>query len=827
MNENPEHHEHIGRALRLLNSGLRPFIRREMLRVHGDRWEQLIQSRDGYHKPSSSNWDTQTLLAVMWEQWNGVFAATLGRAERSLVAELRDTRNNWAHQAPFSPEDTYRALDTIERLLKAVAAPEAHEIEGLKGGILKLSFAEQQPPGPGRNAPINSPQAPEATVSAMHSPSQSKSRYELRLRFVPPKNLAPPPPDALNPRQQEAVEHRGTHLLILAGAGTGKTKTLTHRTTTLLKSIPAENIVVMSFTIKAANELYERLCRLAPASAISQLWIGTFHSICRRILSAHAALLGYKANFGVLDPNDSQEVLRRCVPQGTLLDVKRVYDMYSLSRNSLEKWGTLLSRFNLVGREQIVAETLRAYHLRMRRANKMDFDDLLTNTVTVLEKHPEVRERYQHGFKQILVDEYQDTSSVQARVLQLLAHEGNITVVGDDSQAIYGFRGATVENILHFEGVFPDASTIRLEQNYRCIPEILSLGNASIANNKKRKPKNLFTTAPAFRKPVLVEAKDKAGEAEFVVHEMLTLYKTGVKLRDMAVLFRSAFCVRTVEDALRARGIPYVLFGALPFLSQPHIKGLLAWFALVADPQDAFSLGRVWRQQRGLTDSLLGNAEAYADKDDLPLWQAAFEFAPVAQPEIRTALDELQFKLSRCRDMYNSTKNPVLLLDATLDVHFRDYIRGHFTDADACLEDLNVVREMLTRFSSLEDFLESVGTEKLDVMQKVAAPGFEEGDCLALASIHSAKGLEWHTVFVVGLVDGWLPDKRCLDEHGIEEERRLFHVAVMRAQRNLYLTSPCKELGQYGMSRLVTSRFISELPAGLMGPATPMSLLTV
>jgi DNA helicase II / ATP-dependent DNA helicase PcrA len=653
-------------------------------------------------------------------------------------------------------------------------------------------------------------------------PVQEKSHYQLLQRFAEIKHLPPTALDTLNAYQQKAVEHRGTHLLILAGAGTGKTKTLTHRTAGLLRSFPAENIVVMSFTIKAAQELYERMYRLTGTSEISQLWLGTSHSICRRLLAENAALLDYKSRFGVLDTDDSREVLRRCVPQGKFLDVKQVYMMYSLSRNSLRPWKTLLEKFSLSGREDLVTETLRRYHFRMRRANKMDFDDLLTNTIVLLENNPQVRDRYQREFKQILVDEYQDTSPAQCRILELLAHEANVTVVGDDSQAIYGFRGATVENILNFENGFPGAAIVRLEQNYRCTPEILSVANQSISNNKRRKPKHLFTHAPAACKPTVADLKDRTVEATFVVTKVLSLLRAGTKLREIAVLFRSAFCVRDIEIALRTKGIPYALFGATPFLSQPHIKDLLAWFALVAEPQDSFSLGRVWRQQRGLTDAILGHIEARADENDEPIWQVAFEFATVDKPDARPALEDLQLKLSLCRDEYGKTKNLVLLLDNILDLHFRDYIRRSFSDAEARLEDFNVVREMVTRYSSLETFLDDVGKERLDVTHKMSAAGYEDGDFLSLASIHSAKGLEWHTVFLVGLVDGWLPDHRSFDAQGIEEERRIFHVAVTRAQQNLYLTHPCNSPDQHGMRQLVTSRFVTELPSELFDPAERM-----
>jgi len=812
MTDHPDNYEQVRQVLLLLNSGLRPFVEQEMSRVKGEGWVDSIESRDYSGRRSKKHWDTQVLLSVMWESWNEVFASTLGRAERSFVAELRDTRNKWAHQEALSDDDTYRALDTSERLLRAISSPHAVDIAERKQRFLKARFLEPESNYVSRSESVNTQHNVAESSPLKDFSNTLHARYQVRQRFGHTKHGAGFGTDTLNTQQAAAVLHRDSHLLILAGAGTGKTKTLIHRTANLLKTTPAANIVVMSFTIKAAQELYERLCRITGTSEISQLWIGTFHSVCRRMLSEHPGLLGYKSRFGVLDAEDSRDVLRRCLPHGGFLDVSRVSQMYSLSRNARVPWQGLLGKFGLTGKERFVEDVLRRYHLRMRRANRMDFDDLLTNTILLLERQPQIRTGYQQRFRYILIDEYQDTSKAQSQILELLANGGNITVVGDDSQAIYGFRGATVENILQFDNRFSSATTLKLEQNYRCTPEILDIANQSIAINKKRMLKNLFTASFSGRKPTVVEARDRAAEAEFVTDEILALYRTDLKLRDIAVLFRSAFCVRVVEDTLRSRGVPFTLFGATPFFSQPHIKDLLAWFALVSNPEDAFSLGRVWRQQRGLTEALLGRVEAEADNNDRPLLQTAFDFAGGAIPDTRTALEELQLKLSICRDEFQKTKDLTLLLDTTMNFHFNDYLRRSFTDADARLEDLSVVREMLSSYSNLETFLDEVGTEKLDVAHRIPTTAYDEGDCLSLASIHSAKGLEWRAVFLVGIVDGWIPDKRCLDEAGVEEERRLFHVAVTRAKEALYITAPRNVPDQHGDCSVPLSRFVAELP---------------
>ena len=809
--------EEIGRALLVLNTALIPFVEGELRRVHGEQWYDVVTTREAHRSSRSGHWDTQTLLAVIWDQWNGVFGGKLGRAERTLVAELRDNRNKWAHQEEFSRDDTYRVIDTAERLLRAISAPETAQLAAQKERLLQARFAEHQQPTAERIAPeVSTPNPSVSTEPTSGQAAVRRSRYDVRKRFGRVQHGVPAEADVLNSQQQAVVDHKGSHLLVLAGAGTGKTKSITHRASELLKTSPPANIVVMTFTNRAAQELYERLCRLARLSDISQLWIGTFHSICRRMLSENATLLGYKTRFGVLDTDDSREMFRRCLPNGASLDVAAAFQMYSLSRNAVVQWESLLERYGLKPRKALVADVLGRYQRRMLRANKMDFDDLLAQTISLLEKHEGVRERYQRRFRHILVDEYQDTSRAQGRILELLACDSNVTVVGDDSQAIYGFRGATVENILRFETDFPGATTLRLERNYRSTPEILGVANESIARNVRRKPKTLFTTSHAGRKPIVGVARDARAEAEFIAEEILKLYRAGVKLANVAVLFRSAYCVRAVEAALASHGIPYSLSGAVPFFSQPHIKAMLAWFALICDPEDEFSIGRVLRQQRGLTGALLEQIEAEADSGERPLWQTAFDLAASTDPQATVALRELQEKVSACRAEYQETKDPVRVLASTVNLHLADHIRRSFPDADARLEDVSVVRDMLAEYSSLERFLEEVTAERLDVSKRGKKAGFEEGDVVSVVSIHAAKGLEWRAVFIIGLVEGWFPDKRCLSDIAVEEERRLFHVAVTRARETLYLTRPALVGDARGDYEVGESRFLNELPTALV-----------
>ena len=635
-------------------------------------------------------------------------------------------------------------------------------------------------------------------------------RFQSRRRFARTSCPSPITPELLDERQRRAVEYSGTHLLILAGAGSGKTRVLTNRASHLLKTVPAQNIVVMSFTIKAAQELYERLCELTQAAEMSQLWIGTFHSICRRILSENASVLGYSSHFGILDNEDRLTVLRRCVPQGCGIPIREVSELYSLSRNKLVPWQELLPK-QLCHKQETIATTLDAYHRRMKKADRMDFDDLLANTITLLEDCPNVRASYQRSFTHILVDEFQDTSVAQKRILELLASTDNITVVGDDSQAIYGFRGAIVDNILAFEDSFAGATRITLEENYRSSPEILSIANDSITRNTRRLPKTLFSAQPQGPKPQVVKCKGSTDEAQFVVDEILKLYRLGTKLKSIAVLFRAGFCSAALQVMLQHTHIPFCVFGAPPFFSQPHVKDMLAWLAVTSNPEDSFSLSRIWPQQEGLTEELLAHVEAQADATGQSLWRTASDTLEHFAPLAKKALEELQYKISICRDEYQKARSVGGVLRTVISIHFEQYLKRTQSDSETKLQDIAVLVDVLSQYTSIEGFSEELAQEKLDIAKKVYASEFEDGDALSLSTVHAAKGLEWESVFVIGLVDGWFPHHKADD---LEEERRVFHVAVTRAKRNLVLTFP--EQDDTNKRPNTTSRFLLELPVSLV-----------
>ena len=478
---------------------------------------------------------------------------------------------------------------------------------------LVLNVLRCAPLTPSREVP---PLATKDVAPQLTQPAgPTTSHYVVPPSFVllPPKNNEPPQGDhkKLNQQQRDAVEHSGSHLLILAGAGTGKTTILASRAAHLLGDCQPSQMLLMTFTNKAAREMRQRIRSLRPDD-VSQMWVGTFHSICRRILVEHATKLGYSSKFAIVDEGESREVMTRCAPRGIYVDVKGVLNIYNFSRNAMKCWQDVwkLPSFRHINvRESVISSMLASYQRRLKRSDRMDFDDLLVNTVGLLEQYPEIKTAYQQRFRYILVDEYQDTCSIQAHILSLLAGRDNVTVVGDDSQAIYGFRAASVDHILHFEEEFPNASRKILEENHRSTPEILDIANANIEHNRIREPKRLFAHVDSSHgeRPWFCQCLDQHREANFVVLQVIDLHKLGLQFKGMAVLFRSNgnnSQTGQLELALKQAGIPFEVVGAPPFFAQEHIKDILAWLRLSINPNDTISLGRVLRQQQGISSDL-------------------------------------------------------------------------------------------------------------------------------------------------------------------------------------------------------------------------------
>ncbi|MBI5352405.1 MAG: UvrD-helicase domain-containing protein [Chloroflexi bacterium] len=648
-------------------------------------------------------------------------------------------------------------------------------------------------------------------------PALTTRKYTVGFKFTTslPKtiNKLPGYLEELNEQQRLAVLHSDSHLLILAGAGTGKTDTLILRAAYLLEKCQPSEILLMTFTNKAAHEMYQRLSRVT-RNNIDQLWIGTFHSICRRILVENASLLGYSPEFAIVDQYESEEIFKRCIPNNIYVNTRDLQSIYSFSRNSMENWKNAPSSDNINIKEDLAEKIFNAYQRRLKRSDRMDFDDLLTNTVSLLEKHVAVRKKYQEQFKYILVDEYQDTSPIQAHLLKLLANKNNVTVVGDDAQAIYGFRAARIENILNFETVFHGAKELRLEENYRNTPQILKLANENISNNKQRKQKTLFTnrSSDQAETPWVCIAKNQAMEASFIVTRILELNQMGYKLGDISVLFRSGFQKAQIELALIQADIPYEITGAKSFFGESHIKDIIAWLRLVINPNDTISLGNVFRQQSSNVFKIFQTLEEESENQDIKFWDLVQKKYSQLELLSKKSLEGIIQTISRLQKRHQNSNIPDLI-QFLLDERYLSYLQKAYpNDWESKQEDIQVFQDLAGHYNTIENLLTEMTLERIEVKNNTSSSNFETGEKIMLSSIHAAKGLQWRCVFIIGMVESWMPSNKAAD---VEEERRLFHVAITRAKELLHITYP-KLTADYNKEKqtaMTPSIFLRELPS--------------
>ncbi len=635
----------------------------------------------------------------------------------------------------------------------------------------------------------------------------------------------------LNPPQREAVEHGEGPLLVLAGAGSGKTRVLTHRIAHLLATGAARpgEILAITFTNKAAAEMRERVGQLIGRS-VRAMWVTTFHSACARMLRADAERLGYSRGFTIYDESDSLRMLKRCLSE-LGVDPKRyppraVRSKISGAKNQLVDAGdyavTASAPF-----EEIVAEAFPLYEKRMLEANAMDFDDLLVRTVEALERFEEVRERWRRTFRHVLVDEYQDTNHAQYRLLRLLAAEhGNLMVVGDEDQSIYGFRHADIRNILDFEEDFPEAAVVKLEQNYRSTQTILSAANAVVERNRERRPKRLWTEIEGGEPVRLSELADEHEEARWVAAEIERLGEEhGVARSDVAVFYRTNAMSRVLEDTLVRFELPYQVIGGTKFYDRAEIKDAIAYLSLLVNPADLVSFSRIVNSpRRGIGNTSQGRLAAHANTTGLPIWEVAerAEEVPGLSAAAIKAVSRFYETLEGLRE--RAEEAPVAtLLEATLNEsgYLEALAAERTVEAEGRAEnleelvgvaaefDLNREREGESETPPLEEFLQQISLytdqDSLD----------RDEELVTLMTLHNAKGLEYDTVFVVGCEDGAFPHMRALEEGGEEEERRLCYVAITRARRRLYMTWT-RERRLFGRAEHnLPSRFIDELPPEL------------
>ncbi len=636
----------------------------------------------------------------------------------------------------------------------------------------------------------------------------------------------------LNPPQRAAAEHVEGPMLVVAGAGSGKTRVLTHRIAYLLATGAARpgEILAITFTNKAAAEMRERVGELVGRS-VRAMWVTTFHSSCARMLRADAERLGYSRSFTIYDQSDSLRMLKR-VMRELGVDPKRyparaIQNKVSGAKNQLIDSDVYAETVGSVF-EEVVAECFPLYEKRMLEANAMDFDDLLVRTVNALELFEEVRERWRRTFRHVLVDEYQDTNHAQYRLLQLLASEhGNLMVVGDEDQSIYSFRHADIRNILSFEEDFPDAAVVKLEQNYRSTQTILSAANAVVERNRERRPKELWTEIEGGELVQLSELGDEHEEARWVAAEIQRLGEEhGIKRSDVAVFYRTNAMSRVLEDTLVRFDLPYQVIGGTKFYDRSEVKDAVAYLSLLLNPADQVSFLRIVNSpRRGIGNTTQGRLASYANTAGLTIWEVAERADEVpglsagAVKNVSRFFETMDLLKARVTagaavaDVVQAVLSETGYVEA-LEAERTVEAEGRIENLDAFTEaaaefDLNREQEGESEVPPLEEFLQQISL--LSDQDSIE----EEQDQVTLMTVHNAKGLEYDTVFVIGCEDGSFPHMMALEEGGEEEERRLCYVAITRARQRLYMTW-ARERRLFGRSEHnLPSRFIDELPVEL------------
>jgi DNA helicase II / ATP-dependent DNA helicase PcrA len=635
----------------------------------------------------------------------------------------------------------------------------------------------------------------------------------------------------LNAPQREAVLHEEGPLLVLAGAGSGKTRVLAHRIAYLLATGAARpgEVLAITFTNKAAAEMRERVELLVGRTARA-MWVTTFHSACARMLRADAERLGYSRGFTIYDEGDSLRMIKRCMAE-VGIDPKRyppraIRAQISGAKNQLIDPNSYAQTQGSVF-EQTAAEVYTLYEKRMLEANAMDFDDLLVRTVNVMELHQEVRARWRRTFRHVMVDEYQDTNHAQYRLLQLLsADHGNLMVVGDEDQSIYGFRHADIRNILDFEEDFPEAAVVKLEQNYRSTQTILSAANAVVERNRQRRAKLLWTELAGGEPVRLAELADEHEEARWVAGEIERLgAEEGVARSEVAIFYRTNAMSRVLEDTLVRFELPYQVIGGTKFYERAEIKDAVAYLSLLINPADQVSFSRIINSpRRGIGSTSQGRLAAHANTTGLPIWEVAgrVEQVPGLSAAAIKAVSRFHQTMQGLRLRAESTPVAEMLEAILRESGYLEALAAERTvEAEGRAEnleeligvaaefDLNREQEGEGTASPLEEFLQQISlyTEQ-DGLR-------EEESLITLMTLHNAKGLEYDTVFIIGCEEGSFPHMRALEEGGEEEERRLCYVGITRARRRLFMTWT-RERRLFGRSeRNLPSRFIDELPEEL------------
>ena len=632
--------------------------------------------------------------------------------------------------------------------------------------------------------------------------------------------------EGLNDKQKEAVIETEGPCLVIAGAGSGKTKVLTHKIAYLIeeKNIKPWNILAITFTNKAANEMKERITNLIGEVA-NDMWIGTFHSICVKILRKFIDRVGYNSDFVIFDTSDQKTLIKQCIRSLNLDDKiytdRGVIAEISNSKNEMLTPMQYKLRTNNEIRKEKIAEIYEIYQRRLKENNALDFDDIINLTIQILTENQDVLEYYSEKFKYVLVDEYQDTNKAQFTLITLLSgRHGNITVVGDNDQGIYSFRGADITNILNFEKDFPGTKIIKLEQNYRSTKAILDAANAVIKHNEKKYEKNLWTEKEGGKRPEVAILDNEYEEANFIVEQINRLKREEYyKYSDFTVLYRTNAQSRSIEDIFRRENIPYKMIGGLKFYERKEIKDVIAYLRLIHNQADNLSLGRIINEpKRGIGQTSMEKIEAIAETNGISMYEVIKHAEQYGLNKV--FINSREF-INTIEDL-SSKKDEMLISELTKEVlNKTGYMKAleleSTAQAESRIENLNEFLTVAMEFeeenaeNSLAEFLESITlSSDIDGME-------DKEDSVTLMTLHSAKGLEFPVVFLVGMEEGLFPSYRSIGEQReIEEERRLCYVGITRAKEYLFLTC-AKQRTIFGSTSLnKISRFLEEIPKELL-----------
>ncbi|MBI4432410.1 MAG: UvrD-helicase domain-containing protein [Candidatus Omnitrophica bacterium] len=630
----------------------------------------------------------------------------------------------------------------------------------------------------------------------------------------------------LNASQLEVVTQGDGPCLVLAGAGSGKTRTLIYRVAYLLeRGVRPENILLVTFTNKAAGEMRNRVEMLLKAQS-KGLWCGTFHHIGNRLLRMYGASIGLSNDFGILDEEDSRDLIKTCIklvtakfPEAKFPKPAVVGSYLSFASNAKKSIAEVLAKNApyLLPFNQAFEKIKILYEEKKKKTKNLDYDDLLIYWIALLERAPQIREKLTRQFQYVLVDEYQDTNRLQHDIIRLLSgHHKNVLVVGDDAQSIYSFRAAEIKNILEFPETFPGAKIHKLETNYRSTRSVLTLANESIKHNVHQFPKTLRHVHGQGSKPQLVKVRDPRQEAQFIVQRIMEFEESGIELSEIAVLFRAHYQAASLELELVRRGISYLVRGGIRFFEQAHIKDALSYLKILNNPADEIAWSRALTLQSGIGAGYAERIFTLAGKEKNPLEAA---MAPAFGDHLPARVRDGFFYFKKT--MKNLLKedladHPDGLLEEVLEQGYQKHVLLNFENAQDRIEDLKQLVNFAHTYKNLKDFLADVTLRESFKGETILKSGGEdEKNELILSTIHQAKGLEWRAVFIIGLSEGQFPHFKSMEhEESLEEERRLFYVAATRAKEELVMTHPITRF-DFNAGTVINrpSVFISELPS--------------